>query len=85
MRLTTLPPHFSRLSVVEGSILVATLVNGDRHYVQIVNTHPAQPAQFQLLTDDAVSLVRKDASLQPASLYDALHILSPGDTEIYVY
>ena len=83
--LTTLPQHFRQLSLNKGSILVSTLVNGDKHYVQIVNTSPAHPAQFQLLTDDEVKLVRRDASMQKASLYEPLHILAPGDTEIYTY
>lgn len=84
-RLTTLPQHFRQLSVEKGTILVSTLVNGGKHYVQIVNTSPAHYAQFQLLTDDRVSLIRRDATTQPAILYESLHILAPGDTEIYTY
>jgi len=84
-RLTSLPHHFRQLSVDKGSILVSTLVNGDKHYVQIVNTSPSQPAHIQLLTDDEVSLVRRDATIQQASRYESLHVLAPGDTEIYMY
>ena len=85
IRLTTLPQHFHQLNVEKGTILVSTLENGGKHYVQIVNTSPAHPAQFQLLTDDSVSLIRRDATTQPANLYESLHILAPGDTEIYTY
>lgn len=84
-RLTTLPPHFNQLSVEKGSILISTLTNGSKHYIQVVNTSPSQSAQFRLVTDNKVSLVRRDGSRQQASLYDSLHILAPGDTEIYGY
>ena len=76
---------FAHIYKYEGTILVSTLVNGGKHYVQIVNTSPAHYAQFQLLTDDRVSLIRRDATTQPAILYESLHILAPGDTEIYTY
>lgn len=82
-RLATLPPHFNSLSVDKGSILVSLLTQGDRHYVQIVNTSPVESARFQLLTDDKVELVRRDATFVKANLYESLHILAPGDTEIY--
>lgn len=84
-RMTTLPAHFTTLKIDKGTALVSTLVNGDKHYVMIVNTSPSRPAQLQIEVDGQVQLVRRDASQVPANRYESLHILAPGDTEIFTY
>lgn len=84
-RMTTLPSHFSMLKVEKGTALVSTLVNGDKHYVMIVNTSPSRPAQLQIEVDGQVQRVRRDATLARADLYESLHVIAPGDAEIYTY
>lgn len=84
-RMTSLPDHFMRLEAEEGTALVSTLANGDKRYVMIVNTSPSRPARLQVETDGQVQRIRRDATLVPADRYESLHILSPGDAEIYCY
>lgn len=85
MRMNSLPDHFLQLNVDKGTALVSELENGGKHYVMVVNTSPAENAELKILTDDKVLVVRRDATMQPANRYEALHIIQPGDTEIFTY
>jgi hypothetical protein len=83
--LTTLPSHFLSIKNDEagGSGLVSQILNNGHRYVMLVNTSPMKPWYVRVETDESVLLIRRDGSSQPASRYDQLHILSPGDCEIF--
>ncbi len=81
--LTHLPAHFRVLKNQTGQGLVSRIINGKRHFVMLVNTSPSEPWWVNVETDDQVKLVRHDGSIVPATLYGPLHILSPGDCEVF--
>ena len=83
--LTTLPSHFLSIKNDEagGSGLVSQILNNGHRYVMLVNTSPMKPWYVCVETDESVLLIRRDGSSQPASLYTPVHILSPGNCEIF--
>ena len=81
--LTVLPPHIRTLANVSGQGLVSTIRNGAHRYVMLVNTSPAEPWYVNVTTDDGVQIISSDGTSTPANRYDKLHILSPGNCEVY--
>ena len=81
--LTTLPAHFLMLQNEQGSGLVSEIQNGSRRFVMLVNTSPVGEWHIRIGTDEKVQLIRRDGSSAPASLYEPLHILSPGDCTVF--
>lgn len=81
--LTTLPAHFLMLQNGQGSGLVSEIQNGSRRFVMLVNTSPVGEWHIHIETDKKVQLIRRDGSSAPASLYEPLHILSPGDCAVF--
>lgn len=81
--LVELPPHFTELSTQGQNALVARLINGEHHYVVIVNTSPTQPLAMRIATDDNVMRIRKDGTSVQALLYDPDYLLDAGAAEIF--
>ena len=81
--LEQLPPHFLTVQNQKGSGLVSEISNGGRNFVMLLNTTYTREWHVCVETDDNVQLVRTDGTLAPACCYDQLHILSPGNCEIF--
>ena len=82
--LTTLPTRIRTQQNVKGSGLVSIIRGGDGHrYVMLVNTNPSEEWNVCVETEADVKLIRPDGTSAPAECYDALHILSPGNCEVY--
>ena len=81
--LEQLPLHFLTLQNQKGSGLVSEISNGGRNFVMLLNTTYTREWHVRVETDDNVQLVRTDGTLAPACCYDQLHILSPGNCEIF--
>lgn len=78
-------PHISKLHVEKGSALLSCITNGVYTYYMFVNTSPIEPLYLNIETDSCVEMIRKDGSSVLASLYSPLHILSPGNVEIFAF
>ena len=81
--LAVLPAHFQTLKNEKGHGLVSAIRNGKHHYVMLVNTSPVDEWHVRVETDEGVQLVRRDGSRIPATRYDPLFILTPGNCEIF--
>ena len=81
--LTAMPAHFKTLQNERGRGLVSLIQNGKRHFVMLVNTSPVEEWRVRVETDGEVQIIRRDTTTAPASLYDSLFILRPGDCTIF--
>ena len=63
--------------------MVSEIQNGSRRFVMLVNTSPVGEWHVRIETDENVQLIRRDGSSAPASLYEPMHILSPGDCTVF--
>ena len=81
--LSQLPAHFLTLRNERGHGLVSEIRNGNRRFVMLVNTASSKDWRVRVETDGQVQLVRRDGSIVPACLYGPLHILGPGDCEVF--
>ena len=85
IRLTKLPEQVKVLEANGAPLLVSLLEKGDERFLVVVNKDVQHAAPLVFHGDDTVKRVLKDGSRVPASAYEPMQELEPGDVAIFSF
>lgn len=81
--LTTLPQGVDTLQVLKGGIVVSQIENDGRRFLVLVNRSWQEPVDLRVHFSAPATLIRRDGTTAPMSLYESLTRIAPGDVAIY--